>query len=114
MRHMLSGAVFVFVLTSSAPFVNAQPSEPYNYGTWSNPLSRDLYGRPVVPPSTSSPSYGYGGNFNSNPYEQPSQPRYTPTPAPSNPPLMPHDFSVFDKGQYKGMCTATKDAVYCY
>lgn len=112
MRHILSVVVFVLVLASNAPFVNAQYYDPYNSDTLSNPLSRDLYGRPVVPPPSSAPSYGYGNNSNS--YATPPQPRYTPPPAPSDPVVKPHDFSVFDKGQYKGMCTATKDAVYCY
>ena len=112
MRHILSAILFVVILASSAPSVNAQYSDPYNYDTLSNPLSRDLYGRPVVPPPTSSPSYGYGGN--SNPYAPAPQPRYTPPPVPSDSIVRPHDFSVFEKGQYKGMCTATKDAVFCY
>ena len=112
MRHILLVGLCVLVCVSSTISARAQYSDPYNNDTLSNPLSRDLYGRPVVPPPTSVPSYGYGGN--SNPYAQPPQPRYTPPPAPSDPMVRPHDFSVFEKGQYRGMCTATKDAVFCY
>ena len=112
MRHLLSMVVSVVVFLSGATLANAQYSDPYNYDTLSNPLSRDSYGRPVVPPPASGPSYGYGNN--SNPYATPPQPRYTPPPAPSDPAVRPHDFSVFEKGQYRGMCTATKDAVFCY
>lgn len=112
MTHIRSVVLCAAVFATSATVANAQYFDPYNSDTLSNPLSRDLYGRPVIPPPTSSPSYGYGGN--SNPYAQPPQPRYAPPPAPSDPVVKPHDFSVFDKGQYRGMCTATKDAVYCY
>jgi hypothetical protein len=111
MAHFLPVALVLVVLESSAIFANAQNSDPYNRDTLSNPLSRDLYGRPVVPPPPSGPSYGYGGN--SNPYAQPPQPRYEPAPVPHDA-WKPHDFSVFEKGQYRGMCTATKDTVYCW
>jgi hypothetical protein len=110
MAHVLSVVLCLMVFASSAIFAHAQYSDPYNRDTLSNPLSRDLYGRPVVPPPT-SPPYGYGGY--SNPYAQPPQPRYEPPPAPPDV-VRPHDFLLFDKGQYRGMCTATKDAVYCY
>jgi hypothetical protein len=110
MAHILSVVLCVVVFVSSATFASAQYSDPYNHDTLSNSLSRDLYGRPVVPPPT-SPSYGYGGN--SNPYAQPPQPRYEAPPAPSDH-VKPHDFSVFEKGQYRGMCTTTKDTVYCW
>ena len=111
MAHFLPVALGLVVLVSSAIFANAQNADPYGRDTLSNPLSRDLYGRPVVPPPTSGLPYGYGGN--SNPYAQPPQPRYEPPPV-SHDAWKPHDFSVFEKGQYRGMCTATKDTVYCW